>query len=189
MATQLLTLVFWEFLQNLLMLCSFVAGVWFWKQQKRLISVICMALTGIGGPIFMHYTEPLIAGASALSEPALEASLINNIVVFSLTAVIFTLYMAAEWSIWTTDVLFSTIIALIMVVTQWVAASQLPWQRILFHAGALGMAFPLCTVSLRIILDKSTNLKAALYATTLVTIVISILIALIDYVPFVIIQK
>ncbi len=188
MATQLLTLVFWEFLQNLFMLCLFVAGVWCWKQEKRLVSVICMALTGIGGPILMHYTEPLIAGTSALSEPALEASLINNMVVFSLAAVIFTLYMAAEWSIWTTDVLFSTTIALIMAVTQWVA-SQLPWQRILFHAAALGVAFPLCTVSLRIILDKSTNLKAALYATTLVTIAISILIALIDYVPFVVIQK
>ena len=182
--TQLLTAVFWEFSQNLFMLCSFVAGVWSWKQQKRLISVACMALTGIGGPVFMHYTEPMITGATtSLSESALRASLINNIVVFFLVAVIFVLYMAAEWSRWTTDVVFSAAVALIVVATQWVA-SQLPWQRILFHAVALGVAFPLCTVSLRVIIDKSASLKTALCATALVTAAISILIALIDYVPF-----
>jgi hypothetical protein len=181
--TQLLTAVFWEFSQNLFMLCSFVAGVWSWKQQKRLIGVVCMALTGIGGPVFMHYTEPMITGTTSLSESALQASLINNIVVFSLVAVLFVLYMAAEWSRWTTDVVFSAAIALIMVATQWVA-SRISWQRILFHAIALGVAFPLCTVSLRVIVDKSTSLKTALFTTALVTAVISILIALIDYAPF-----
>jgi hypothetical protein len=181
--TQLLTAVFWEFLQNLFMLCSFVTGVWSWKQQKRLISVTCMALTGIGGPIFMHYTEPMISGTSSLSESALEASLISNIVFFSLVAAIYSTNMAAEWSRWTTDVVFATTIALIMVATQWVA-SQISWQRILFHAIALGVAFPLCTVSLRVIIDKSTNLKTALFTTALVTVAISILIALIDYAPF-----
>ena len=67
--------ILWEFLQNALLMLPFVGAVWLWRKSNVAGAMVCVAMSGIAGPVSMHYTETFITGKPVASFPELLGSI------------------------------------------------------------------------------------------------------------------
>jgi hypothetical protein len=174
----ILTMILWEFLQNMTLMLPSVSAVWFWKHREiprsTAKSVTSIAVGGIVGPVSMHYTEPLIAGGP---KPSLQ-ELSYSIVVISVLVVIFTLYLS-KWGNWKTDTLAGVTAGVALAIVQYWISGNFSW---VVHAIAMAIACSVCLIGFRLAIPRSKDLKTALLHATPIILIVSVAVVLIDYV-------
>ncbi|MEE8392295.1 MAG: hypothetical protein V3S14_16075 [Anaerolineae bacterium] len=168
------TSIVWEFLQNALLMLPFVSAVWLWRESKNVAGVVaCVAMSGIGGSIVMHYTETLITGKPTAS----FQELLGNIVVISSLSTVFVLYLG-QCENWKLDVLLGGIAGVVLSIAQYWISGGTPRVS---HAIAMSIASTICLLSFRLVISRSNDLQTALGYATLIVLIVSVIIVSIDY--------
>ena len=166
--------IVWEFLQNTLLMLPFVAAVWLWRQGRIAESMIVVAISGIGGSTFMHYTEPFITGKPVAS---LQELLLSIVVITGLSTV-FVIYLGQSKN-WKLDVLLGVIVGIVLSLAQYWISGGFSWGS---HAMAMSIASTICLLSFRLVVSRSNSLQIALGCATLIVLLVSVIIVSIDYV-------
>ena len=165
----------WEFLQNALLMLPFVSAVWSWKHGRIAEAMAFVAMSSIGGSVFMHYTETYITGEPTAS----FRELLNSIVVIDSLATIFVLYLG-QCEKWKYDILFGVIAGVVLSIAQyWISGGSFSWVS---HAVAMSIASVICLLSFRLVISRSNDLKTGLGYATLIVLIVSVIIVSIDYV-------
>lgn len=166
--------VFWEVVQNLPLIISFVTAVWLWTQRHRIRAVACLLIGSIMSSLIIRFTEPVIHGYYETVESTLV-----NMVGLSLLMFLFTVYLASEsrWSNWKTDMILGGVAGILLGVAQGIASSGDLLIGIVVHSLALSLSAPVVLISIRSLKNKrlSATLTGALVITAMMTVVISVL--------------
>jgi hypothetical protein len=169
--------VFWEFIQNLPLIMSFAAAIWFWAQQsKRKKAVICILVGSVTGSLLIRFTEPSIHG---YVEPL--GVTIVNIVSMSVLMFAFTAYLGSEtkWSNWKVDLILGGMAGVLLGAAQGLASPGAPIVGVAIHCLAFALPFPLALIGIRA--SKTKALPSALLSSVLITAAVTLAISLIDY--------
>lgn len=168
--------IFWELLQNLPLIISFVATVWLWSRQYRRKAIACLLAGSIISALLIRFIEPIIHGY----HETVEVTLVN-ILSLSLLMFLFAAYLGSEarWSNWKTDVIFGGLAGIFLGIAQGVASADGPMIGVVLHALSLAVAAPVVLIGIRSL--KTTSLSAALRGALLVSVMMTIVISVLDY--------
>jgi hypothetical protein len=167
-------MILWEFLQNALLMLPFVSAVWLWRENQHIAGVVaCVALSGIGGSVFMHYTETFITSKPTAS----FQELLSSIVVTGGLSSVFVLYLG-QCENWKLDILLGVIAGVVLSIAQYWISGDFSWVS---HAIAMSIASTICLLSFRLVISRSNNLQIALGYATLIVLIVSVIIVSIDY--------
>jgi hypothetical protein len=174
---KLLSVWFWESLENLPLIFGFILAVRLW--EKNLIAGFTALILGMGlGVLVTRYVEPnLHIGKHAVS----WKSTLVNFVLFVVLAIPFVYYFRADtrWINWKTDLLAGLAAGLLLTFVQslhWIG----PKSRMVLHGAAMVVSLPIILVGLRYI-GREEGWGISLLLTLLLVLFASFVIALIDY--------
>ena len=174
---KLLTVLFYESIQNFPMILGFIFAACIWR-QNWLAALIILTAGVLLGVVTMHFTEPKLHQKPI--EPDYKGDIIN-FVLFTVLAIPFIFYFNTEnrWINWKTDITAGLIVGVLLTVGQ-----SLAWEgaksRMIIHGFAMAISFPLILLSIRFILKIESNFLT-LATGTLATVLTSFLIVIIDY--------
>ncbi|MCP4542648.1 MAG: hypothetical protein GY832_36460 [Chloroflexi bacterium] len=166
--------ILWEFLQNALLMLPFVGAVWLWRESRNIAGVVaCVAMSGVGGSVFMHYTETYITGKATAS----VQELLGSIVVTGGLSSVFVLYLGQSEN-WKLDILLGVIAGVVLSIAQYWISGGFSWVS---HALAMSIASTICLLGFRLVISRSNNLQTGLGYATLIVLIVSVIIVSIDY--------
>ena len=174
---KILSIWFWESLENFPLVIGFVGAARLWSTQP--LGALASLLFGMGlGIIATHFFEARLHPGTY--QPRWTASLFNFFL-FSALACPFLFYFRLEspWLNWKTDLLAGAGVGLLLTLgqsTQWRGSRA----RLTLHGLAMLAACPLLLLGLRFII-RLENTPSALSLTLVLTLFASLVIALIDY--------
>ena len=113
-----------EFLQNLPLVMSFVAGVWLWARRYQRTALICLAAGSISTALIIRFTLPYIRGYNEKM-----AVTVLNMLGLCVILPLFTVYLGSEarWNNWKTDVILGGSAAMVLAIGQGIASAGAPW--------------------------------------------------------------
>jgi len=167
----------WESLENLPMILGFVIAARLWKYS--LFNGLAVLVVGMALGVFVtRLVEPKLHKAKH------EVRWVNALINFSLFVVLaipFVYYFRTDtdWLNWKTDLLGGLAAGLLLTFVQsthWKGARS----RMLLHGAAMMVAFPIIMLGLRSII-RMGDWGLSISLTFLLTLVASLIIALIDY--------
>jgi len=167
----------WESLENLPLIIGFVIAARFWKDT--ILAGLFALIVGMGlGVLVTRLVEPKLHKSK---HKVRWVSVLINFILFVGLAIPFIYYFQADttWLNWKIDLLGGLVAALLLTFiqsTHWTG----PKSRILLHGVAMVVAFPLIMLGLRYII-RLDGWGLAMAATFLLTLLTSMIIALIDY--------
>ncbi len=171
-----LRIVFWESLENLPLFIGFLLAVKFRAENLGLALVCLVAGTALGAGL-IHFTET----KKYSNQPSLKETLVN-FGVFTGLAIPFVFYLSAPdawWSNWITDIILGSALGAVLAV-----AESWGWSNkatVKTHAVSMSIAAVAILISIRLIYSGNTFILVA--GGLLLTIIVSIIIAWIDYWP------
>ena len=174
---KLLSVWFWESLENLPLLFGFVVGARLWK--KNIPVGLAALILGMGLGVFVaRMVEPKLHKAR---HEVRGVSTLVNFVLFVGLAILFIYYFHADtrWINWKTDIIAGLATGLLLTLVQsthWKGAKS----RMLLHGAAMLVSFPIIMLGLRYII-RLDGWGFSIFLTFLLTLFASLLIALIDY--------
>jgi len=174
---KLFTVWLWESLENLPLLLGFVVAARLWEDSTP-VGLFAL-IVGMGlGVLVTRLVEPKLHKSP---HEVRWVSVLINFILFVGLAIPFIYYFRADttWLNWKTDLLGGLVAALLLTVVQsthWAA----PKSRMLLHGVAMVVAFPLIVLGLRYII-RLDGWGPAMVTTFLLTLLTSMIIALIDY--------
>lgn len=165
-----------EFLQNLPLIMSFVAGVWLWARRYQRTALICLVAGSISTALVIRFTLPYIRGYN-------ETMAVTAVNMLSLCVILplFTVYLGSEarWNNWKMDVILGGSAAMLLAIGQGIASAGVPWLDIVLHTVALGLSAPVVLINTRTL--KAKPLPAALSGALLITVMMTVIISMLDY--------
>jgi len=174
---KLLSIWFWESLENLPLLFGFVIATRLW-QEHLVVGMVALVL-GMGlGVLIARLVEPRLHKAK---HEVRWMSVLVNFLLFVALAILFIYYFRADtvWLNWKTDLLGGLVAALLLTVVQSTHWSG-PKSRMLLHGGAMLVTFPVIMLGMRYIIHMDSWMISMLLS-FLLTLFASLIIALIDY--------
>ncbi len=174
---KLLTVWFWESLENLPMILGFVVAARLWEDNLPIGLVVLIAGMGFG-VIVTRMVEPRL---HKTTHEVRWLSVFVNFLLFVALAVPFVYYFSAEvrWLNWRTDLLGGLIAGLLLTLVQNTHWSG-PKSRMILHGAAMMAAFPVIMLGLRYII-RIEGWGLSMAFTFLLTLFASLIIVLIDY--------
>ena len=167
----------WESLENLPLILGFVLAARLWPTS--MLAGLSVLTLGMGtGVLVTRVVEPKLHKDYRVVP---WVSVFANFLIFTALSLPFLYYFRAEtaWINWRTDILGGLLAGLLLTFVQ-----SLHWKgakaRMLLHGAAMIAAFPLIMLGLRFII-KVENGGLVIALTTLLTLLASLVIALIDY--------
>ena len=174
------TAIFWEFVQNLPPMASFVTAVWLWRQQRKKIALICIVVGSVTGALLIRLTEATI---NNIIEPI--SVTITNILIFSLGMLLFTMYLGVEglskWSNRKMDLILGWGMGILIGISQALATGGVHILAIVVHSLAMALPIPLILMGLRALLKTVDSLKSALARSALLAGAMTLIIGVVDY--------
>lgn len=170
---KLLSLLFWEFLQNLPLIAGLVASLQLWQQDRYLAAVACVGVSSFTGSLIIRATESRIV---ANYRESLRVT-IANIAVMAVLMLAAVAYLLAGWSSWQTDLFVGVLAGVVLGAAQGLAARK---NISINHCVAFACAGPLALIGPRVLAAVLPVLPNIL----IVTVVVTLVVGLIDYGPF-----
>lgn len=167
----------WESFENLPLLLGFIVAVRLWGEN--LAAGLGILIAGMGlGVLVTHYVEPRLHKGK---HEVRWISTLINFLLFVVLAIPFVYYFRADtnWINWKTDILAGFLVGLLLTFFQslhWTGAKA----RMLLHAAAMTISFPIIMVGLRLIV-RVESWGVFFLLTLLLTLFASFVITLIDY--------
>jgi len=171
-----LNAVFWEFVQNLPLIVSFVVTVWLWARGSKTTAIACLLAGSIVTALLIRFTLPFIHGYHETT----AVTFVNG-VSLSVFMLLFTIYLGSEarWSSWKTDLILGGMAGMLFGIAQGIASPGDPLIGIILHSLALVLAAPVILISVRSL--KTKTLPATLRGALMITAMMTIIISLLDY--------
>lgn len=168
--------LFWEVIQNLPLIISFVVTVWLWARRHRIQAIVCLLAGSVISALFIRFTEPAIHGYHET-----VAVTIVNIVSLSVLMFLFAAYLGSEakWNNWRTDLILGGLAGILLGIAQGLASPGDLLIGIIVHSLALALAAPVVLAGIRTL--KTKTLPAALTGGLVITVMMTIIISLVDY--------
>ncbi len=158
-----LSLLFWEFLQNLPLIAGFIAAFQLWQQGRLAIAIVCMVASSSAGALVIRVTESKIFAGNRES----VRGSITNIVIFTVLMLALAAYLAAGWSSWWTDIAAGLIGAIVLAAVQ----GRVPQERLnVFRGLTLGLSGSVSLILVRSLI-KTSALTSIVAATAWFTLV------------------
>ena len=174
---KLLSVWFWESLENLPMILGFVIAARLW--ENNLPAGLSVLIVGMMLGVFItRMVEPKLHKAK---HEVRWLSVLVNFLLFVTLAIPFVYYFHADtaWLNWKTDLLGGLAAGLLLTFiqsTHWTG----PKSRMLLHGAAMIVAFPVIMLGLRSLI-RMDSLVLSILLTFLLTLFASLIIVLIDY--------
>jgi hypothetical protein len=174
---KLLSVWFWESLENLPMILGFVIAARLW--EDRFTTGLAVLVVGMGlGVLITRMVEPKLHKAK---HDVRWVSVSVNFMLFVSLAIPFIYYFRAGtgWLNWKTDLLGGLAAALLLTLiqsTHWTGLRS----RMLLHGVAMMVAFPVIMIGLRSVI-RMEGWGLSLLLTFFLTLFASLIITLIDY--------
>jgi hypothetical protein len=173
-----LTVLFWEYVQNVPVVLGFALAVWYWARDERGRAGVAMGAGAVLGALIIRYTEALKIG-----RPYMEAWSVTlvNVVGFGMMLLLFTLYLGREagWSNRRIDLALGALAGGGFALAQGLAAPNAPLIGVVLHSVSLAVAAATVLVMLRQV--KEQTLRRAVGSALLATAVMTVIISVIDY--------
>ncbi len=173
-----LTVLFWEYVQNVPVVLGFALAVWYWSRDERGRAGLVMGAGAALGALIIRYTEALKIG-----RPYLEAWSVTlvNVGGFGLMLLLFTLYLSREagWSNRRVDLVLGVLAGGGFALAQGLAAPNAPLIGVVLHSGALAVAAAAVLLMLRRVKEETWG--GAVVSALLATAVMTVIISVIDY--------
>jgi len=169
----MLSVFFWEYLQNLPIFAGFIWGYVLWSQGRQELAVPCLIAGSLAGALLIALTES--RKSKGHREPALVV--IANGAGMAVIMVAMVGYLSALWSSWLTDLLIGVLAGVGLGALQSLAARE---KISLRHCVALGSASPLALIAIRLILKIGWSTWANILAAALLA---TLIIGFLDYAP------
>jgi hypothetical protein len=184
-----LRILFFETVQNLPAVVGFVMATRLWPRAQWPGAVLSAAVGCSLSVLVIGLTErfqlrstSLDAGSAAPAMPALT-EMGGFAAGFTAGALLLVAYLSARWSSWRTDLLLGAGAGLLLALFEiFLVADPPPLARSVSHALAFLIMGPVVLIGVR--MGKGAPLGWALLATLPLTLAMSLIIALIDYGPF-----
>jgi len=174
---KLLAALTWESLENLPLLLGFVVAARLWEES--ILAGLAVLGFGMGlGVLVTRLVEPKLHKGK---HEVRWMSVFINFMLFVVLAIPFLYYFRAEtrWINWSTDVLGGLAAGIVLTLVQslhWTGAKS----RMLLHGAAMATAFPVIMLGLRYTIGVD-GWGLSIFYTVLLTLLASLIIALIDY--------
>jgi hypothetical protein len=175
---EFLTIILWEFAQNLPPVVAFVVAAWLWQQKHKTAALICIVVGSAAGALVIRLTEMTRLYASV--QPV--AATITNFVFFCLAMLSIVVYLNAKgrFNNWKTDIILGIVLGSLLSISQWITSGGHIIANSI-HALAMALPVPLILMTVRQLLKKAHSLiSAAIYAVLLAT-VMTLVIGVVDY--------
>lgn len=142
----------WEFLQNLPLVAGFLLGLQAWQSGRWGLAVGWMVSGSIVGALVIWATEARIVDGHR--EPA--RVVLTNVVVITILEVALVAYLSSAWSRWWTDLIGGSVGALLLGISQDLAAGSARDQALdrgidWGHCAALALAFGCTLLGVRVL--------------------------------------
>ena len=169
----MLSVFFWEYLQNLPIFAGFVWGYTLWSQGRQELAVPFLVAGSLAGALLIALTES--RKISGHREPA--SVVIANGAGMAVIMVGMVGYLSAHWSNWLTDLLIGVLAGVGLGALQSLAARE---KISLRHCVALGSASPLALIAFRLLLRIGWPNWVNILGTALLA---TLIIGFLDYAP------
>jgi len=165
---------FWEFLQNLPLVAGLLLGLEAWQAGRWGLAVGWMAAGSTVGALVIWATEARIVDGHRESARVV----LTNVVVITILGVALVAYLSSAWSRWWTDLIGGAVGALLLGISQDLAAGParvggIDWG----HCAALALAFGCTLLGVRVLM---ASLPLA-FNILVVTALSAAAVVLIDY--------
>ncbi len=165
-----MSIVFWEFVQNLPLVTGFVLALRLWQQGLEAAAIVCAVAGSLTGAWLISVTESKIVQGHR--EP--WRVVIANTATMSILIVLLVLYLSARWSNWQTDLVGGLLAgAGLGVIQAWAAGERIGVR----HCIALACATPPALILLRTLTTSQPPVVNVLG----ITLIATLIVVLIDY--------
>lgn len=174
---KILTILFWETVENAPMLIGVLLAIRF-QAQNLVLALACLFIGTSLGTIAIHLTET----KKFSNQPSIKETLINGVVFFALGTVLLFYFSGQNvwWSNWVTDILLGIVAGGMLALGE-----SLGWQThetVKTHIVSMSLATACFFVGIRLIY-KIDSLPTMLAVSMFFNIPISMLIIMFDYWP------